>query len=158
MMERQSGFTLIEMMVSLALLATLASAAIPIYQRQQQQRNEQELRVALREIRTALDRYAQLSEEGIIDKETGMSNWPVSLNQLVDGVENKKSTNRQKIYLLRKIPRDPLCDCEGKPNNETWRLRASTQAPGDTSGGKDVWDVSSSSTQPGLNGIPYAQW
>lgn len=157
-MKFQRGFTLIEMMVSLALLATLASAAIPIYQRQEQQRNEEELRVALRDIRTAIDRYGQLVEEGVIEKDTDMTNWPASLDLLVDGVVNKKSPNKEKIYLLRRIPRDPFCDCDGRKNTETWRVRASTQAPGETTGGKDVWDVSSTSSQPGLNGIPYAQW
>jgi len=154
----QRGFTLIEMMISLALLATLASAAIPIYQRQEQQRNEEELRVALRDIRSAIDRYGQLVEEGIIEKDADMTNWPASLDLLVDGVVNKKSPNKEKIYLLRRIPRDPFCDCDGRKNTETWRVRASTQAPGETTGGKDVWDVSSTSSQPGLNGIPYAQW
>jgi len=154
----QRGFTLIEMMVCLALLATLASAAIPIYQRQEQQRNEEELRVALRDIRSAIDRYGQLVEEGIIEKDADMTNWPASLDLLVDGVVNKKSPNKEKIYLLRRIPRDPFCDCDGRKNTETWRVRASTQAPGETTGGKDVWDVSSTSSQPGLNGIPYAQW
>lgn len=157
-MKFQRGFTLIEMMISLALLATLASAAIPIYQRQEQQLNEEELRVALRDIRSAIDRYGQLVEEGIIEKDADMSNWPASLDLLVDGVVNKKSPNKEKIYLLRRIPRDPFCDCDGRKNTETWRVRASTQAPGETTGGKDVWDVSSTSSQPGLNGIPYAQW
>ncbi|SEL20205.1 general secretion pathway protein G [Kosakonia sacchari] len=157
-MKFQRGFTLIEMMVCLALLATLASAAIPIYQRQEQQRNEEELRVALRDIRSAIDRYGQLVEEGIIEKDADMTNWPASLDLLVDGVVNKKSPNKEKIYLLRRIPRDPFCDCDGRKNTETWRVRASTQAPGETTGGKDVWDVSSTSSQPGLNGIPYAQW
>lgn len=157
-MKFQRGFTLIEMMISLALLATLASAAIPIYQRQEQQRNEEELRVALRDIRSAIDLYGQLVEEGIIEKDADMSNWPASLDLLVDGVVNKKSPNKEKIYLLRRIPRDPFCDCDGRKNTETWRVRASTQAPGETTGGKDVWDVSSTSSQPGLNGIPYAQW
>lgn len=157
-MKDQRGFTLIEMMVSLTLLATLASAAIPIYQRQEQQRNEEELRVALREIRSAIDRFAQLSEEGMIEKDAEMSDWPTSLNQLVEGVENKKSPKREKIYLLRRIPRDPFCDCDGRANSETWRVRSSTQEPGETTGGKDVWDVSSTSSQPGLNGIPYAEW
>ncbi|ARD63615.1 general secretion pathway protein GspG [Kosakonia radicincitans DSM 16656] len=146
------------MMISLALLATLASAAIPIYQRQEQQRNEEELRVALRDIRSAIDRYGQLVEEGIIEKDADMTNWPAWLDLLVDGVVNKKSPNKEKIYLLRRIPRDPFCDCDGRKNTETWRVRASTQAPGETTGGKDVWDVSSTSSQPGLNGIPYAQW
>ncbi|QJT79470.1 type II secretion system protein [Kosakonia sp. MUSA4] len=157
-MKFQRGFTLIEMMVCLALLATLASAAIPIYQRQEQQRNEEELRVALRDIRSAIDRYGQLVEEGVIEKDADMTNWPASLDLLVDGVVNKKSPNKEKIYLLRRIPRDPFCDCDGRKNTETWRVRASTQAPGETTGGKDVWDVSSTSSQPGLNGIPYAQW
>lgn len=157
-MKHQRGFTLIEMMVSLALLATLASAAIPIFQRQEQQRNEEALRVALREIRTALDRYAQLVSEGVIEKEADMTNWPASLNLLVDGVVNKKSPNKEKIYLLRRIPRDPFCDCDGRQNIDTWRIRASTQEPGESTGGKDVWDVTSGSSQPGLNGIPYAQW
>ncbi|HEI8868867.1 type II secretion system protein [Serratia sp. AKBS12] len=157
-MRGQQGFTLIEMMVTLALLATLAAAAIPLVQRQQQQQQEETLRESLRQIRDAIDRYAQASQEGKIEQEAGESAYPESLDKLVKGVADKTSPDKKMIYFLRRIPRDPFCDCEGRSDAETWRTRSSIQEPGDFTGGKDVFDVSSRSAKTGLNGIPYAQW
>lgn len=157
-MRGQQGFTLIEMMVTLTLLATLAAAALPMVQRHQQQRQEEQLRDSLREIRSALDRYAQASAEGRIAKEADASNYPGSLQVLTEGVMDKTSPTRKKLYFLRAVPRDPFCQCEGKSNAETWELRASNHAPDDFSGGEDVYDVRSSSHMIGLNGVPYAQW
>lgn len=157
-MRNQQGFTLIEMMVTLTLLATLAAAALPMVQRYQQQRNEEVLRESLRDIRSAIDRYAQASEEGRIEKDAEASSYPPTLDALVAGVMDKTSAEKKKIYFLRRIPRDPFCQCEGKRNSETWKLRASTQPPGEFSGGKDVFDIRSGSIETGLNGVPYAQW
>ncbi|WP_345828056.1 type II secretion system protein [Erwinia sp. HDF1-3R] len=158
MMRGQQGFTLIEMMVTLALLATLAAAALPMVHRHQLQRDENVLRESLRNIRIAVDRYAQASEAGRIDKEVNASGYPRTLQELVDGVVDKTSPTKKKIYFLRQIPRDPFCQCEGKPDAETWQLRASSQPPDEFTGGKDVYDIRSSSNAIGLNGVPYAKW
>lgn len=157
-MRGQQGFTLIEMMVTLTLLATLAAAALPMVQRHQQQRNEQTLRESLREIRSAIDRYKLASEEGRIEKEVNASFYPPTLDTLVEGVVDKTTPDKKKIYFLRSIPRDPFCHCEGRADSETWKIRSSTQPPGEFGGGKDVFDVRSSSNEAGLSGVPYAQW
>ena len=157
-MQQQRGFTLIEMMVTLTLLGTLAAAALPLVQRYHQQRNEESLRESLRDIREAIDRFYLASEEGRVEKKVDESGYPPSLNSLVEGVVDKRSPNSAKLYFLRRIPRDPFCDCPGRPDEETWRTRASTSPPEDFNTGKDVYDVSSSSLTPGLNGVPYAQW
>ncbi|WP_242506225.1 type II secretion system protein [Pectobacterium zantedeschiae] len=157
-MHGQRGFTLIEMMVTLALLASLAAAAIPFAQHQQQKKKEYQLQESLRQIRCALDHYAQAVQDGRIDQEVGASPYPANLLQLVEGVADKSSKNKSRLYFLRSIPRDPFCDCEGKSDAETWRTRSSEQAPNDFTGGKDVFDIRSTSGLSGSNGVPYAQW
>lgn len=157
-MQQQRGFTLIEMMVTLTLLGTLAAAAMPLVQHYHQQRQEERLRDSLRQIREAIDRYYQASKEGRIEKKTEASGYPPTLRSLVEGVIDKKSPNGGKLYFLRRIPRDPMCNCDARPDEETWRLRASNAPPGDFTGGKDVYDVRSTSTASGLNGVSYATW
>ena len=158
-MHGQRGFTLIEMMVTLAILGTLAAAATPLVRHYHQQQQEMELRESLRSLRNAIDAYHQAGLDGKIEKKARDSGYPPTLKQLIEGVTDTANPNGGLIYFLRRIPRDPMCDCPGRSDEETWRLRASTQAPGDFSGGgKDVFDVSSSSTANGLNGVPYAKW
>lgn len=157
-MTRQGGFTLIEMMVTLAILATLAAAALPQVQRWQQRQKEEMLLEALRDIRGALDRYKLATDEGKIDKQADVLPYPPTLESLVEGVVDKTSPNKQKIYFMRRIPRDPFCDCDGKTDAQTWRTRSSTEPPGSFNGGRDVFDVSSASRETGFNGVPYAQW
>lgn len=158
-MASQRGFTLIEMMVTVAILCTLAAAATPLVQHYHQRQQEAELRDALRTLRTAIDGYVQAGLDGKIEKKARESGYPPTLKTLIDGVKDTANPNGGLIYFLRRIPRDPMCNCAGRNDAETWRLRASTQAPGDFSGGgKDVFDISSTSTATGLNGVPYAQW
>lgn len=158
-MTTQRGFTLIEMMVTLALLGTLAAAATPLVLHHHQRQQEMILRESLRTLRAAIDSYRQASLDGVIEKKTRESGYPPTLKYLTEGVTDVSNPNGGLIYFLRRIPRDPMCDCPGRSDEDTWRLRASTQLPGDFSGGgKDVFDVSSTSTASGLNGVPYAQW
>lgn len=158
-MNGQRGFTLIEMMVTLAILGTLAAAATPLVRHYHQQQQEAELRESLRTLRTAIDAWHQAGVDGKIEKKVRESGYPPTLKHLVEGAVDVSNPNGGRIYFMRRIPRDPMCDCAGRSNEDTWRLRASTQPPGDFSGGgKDVFDVSSSSNGSGLNGVPYAQW
>lgn len=158
MNRAQKGFTLIEMMVTLAILATLAAAALPVAGKFAQRKKEEELNLALRQIREAIDAYNVLALAGRVAKSADELGYPKELKVLDKGVTDISSPNKKSIYLLRRIPRDPFCECEGKSNEETWKVRSSTSEPGDFSGGKDVYDISSSSTLIGLNGIPYAKW
>lgn len=154
----QQGFTLIEMMVTLALLASLAAAALPLIEKQTQRQKEHQLQQALREIRQALDSYQRASLEGRIEKKSNEAGFPPDLQALTTGVVDISSPNARKIYFLRRIPRDPMCDCEGKADHESWQTRSSDSPPGNFNRGTDIYDVASFSEARGLNGVPYAQW
>jgi len=146
------GFTLIELVVSVAIVAILASAALPLNELVVQRAKEQDLRRSLREIRAALDAYKQASDEGRILKRTGESGFPRRLEDLAEGVEDQKSPKRERIYFLRRIPPDPLT-AEGK-----WALRAYASPPDDPREGEDVFDVFTTSSAKGINGRPYREW
>ena len=153
-----TGFTLIELMVSLALLALLAVATLPMTELTLRRSQEQQLRQALRDIRHAIDAYKQASDDGRIAKGLNDSGYPPNLEVLETGVANKHKLNGGNNYFLRKIPRDPMCDCPDMPAAQTWRLR-SYDSPFDApEEGADVFDVTSMNTQKGLNGVSYDQW
>ncbi|MCU5772721.1 type II secretion system GspH family protein [Erwiniaceae bacterium BAC15a-03b] len=156
--RRQQGFTLVEMMVTLSLLASLAAASLPLIEKQAQRNKEEQLQQALRQIRQALDRYQHASQQGLIEKRSDESGYPPTLQALTDGVVDKTSPNQRKIYFLRRIPRDPMCDCAGKADHESWRIRSSNSEPGNFTRKGDIYDVASFSEARGLNGVPYAQW
>lgn len=158
MSQHQKGFTLIEMMVTLTIMATLAAAALPAVGKYTIRQKEQELTLALQQIRDALDAYHKLALAGRVAKTADELGYPKELSALSKGVVDITSANKKMIYLLRHIPRDPFCDCGGRSNEETWKLRSSTSQPDNFDGGRDVYDIRSSSTLSGSNGIPYAQW
>jgi general secretion pathway protein G len=151
------GFTLIELVVTVAILALLASVALPLNELVAQRSKEQELRRALRDVRDALDAYKQASDEGRIARRVGDSGYPKRLEDLAAGVEDQRNPRKDKIYFLRRLPRDPFAPDSASPS-DTWGKRAYASAPEDPREGDDVFDVFSLSGTIGLNGKPYREW
>jgi len=153
-----AGFTLIELIVTVAILALLASVAVPMGELAVQRTRERELRQALRDIRGAIDAYKQASDEGRIRKSVDASGYPPSLEALVDGVDAQKSESSEKIYFLRRIPRDPFSGDFESPAAATWGKRSYESPPERPREGADVYDVYSRSDGIGINGRPYREW
>jgi general secretion pathway protein G len=151
------GFTLIELVITVAIIAVLASVALPLNELTVQRAKEQDLRRALREIRVGLDAYKQASDDLRIVK-PGPSGYPKRLEDLVEGVEDLKSPKKDKIYFLRRIPRDPFATDENLGPAETWGKRAYASPPDDPKDGDDVFDVYTLAPGKGLNGRPYREW
>jgi general secretion pathway protein G len=152
------GFTLIELLVTLAILALLGTIVAPAAQVTIQRRHEQELRVALREIRGAIDAYKKASDEGRIAKTAGATGYPARLELLVEGVTDLRSPKRSKVYFLRRLPRDPFNGDADRSDADTWGKRSYASEAADPKEGDDVYDVVSSSERVGLNGIAYRKW
>jgi general secretion pathway protein G len=117
--RRQGGFTLIELLASLAIIALIASLCLPLWALQQQRQKEQELRLALREIRTAIDAYKQAYDQGRIAPRLGSYGYPRSLQELVEGVEDVSRPQRRKLYFLRRIPLNPFVPAT-TPREQHW--------------------------------------
>jgi general secretion pathway protein G len=157
-LRNSAGFTLIEVLVTVAIVATLASIALPLAQVTAQRSKETELRRALRDIRDALDAYKRASDEGRIVRSPEQSGYPPSLTALTDGVADARSTSGGRIYFLRRLPRDPFDPDLASPPETTWGLRSYASPPTEPKPGKDVFDVYSLSAGTGLNGVPYRAW
>lgn len=155
---RERGFSLIELMVTLAVLAVLATISIPVAQTMVQRNKEQELRLALRELRTAIDAYKKAGDEGRIRRAANESGYPRSLQVLVEGEEDQRDPKRRKIYFLRRIPRDPMHPQIDAAAADTWAKRAYASEPDNPREGEDIYDVFSTSPVIGLNGVPYQKW
>lgn len=154
-MKRATGFTLLELLITVAIVGLLASIALPLSEMTAQRNREQDLRRALREIRDALDAYKRAADEGRVARAADESGYPPSLAALVEGVPNQKSPSGAKLYFLRRIPRDPLAT---DPASASWGLRSYDSPPDAPRPGKDVFDVYSLSAAVGLNGVPYKEW
>lgn len=149
------GFTYIELIVSLAILAILAATAMPMIELSAKRQKESELRYTLREIREAIDAYKRAYDAGNIKNTLEASGYPPTLEILVNGVVDEKDPKKTKLRFLRKIPQDPFHPNSDKPN---WGIRSYASESKQPMPGNDVFDVYSLSVEIGLNGIPYAEW
>jgi general secretion pathway protein G len=145
------GFTLIELVITVAIVALLASVALPLAEVTVQRNREADLRHALREIREAIDAYKHAADEGAIEREADASGYPPSLAALAEGVPDKRKTDGSKRYFLRRVPADPL-------TGEDWGLRSYASPASAPQPGKDVFDVYTKSPESGLNGTAYREW
>lgn len=152
------GFTLIELVITVAIVGILALTAMPMAEMTAKRQKEAELRTALREIRGGLDAYRRAVEEGKLEKKVDESGYPHRLEDLVQGVENMLDPNKAKLYFLRRLPRDPFSDDPAVAPAQTWGKRSYASPPEAPQEGVDVFDVYSPSNGVGLNGIPYREW
>ena len=155
---RARGFTLIELVITLAIVGLMASAAMPLARLVAQREKEADLRAALREIRAGLDAYKVAADTGHVKMEVGASGFPPDLKSLYEGVEDAAKPDGAKIYFLRRIPRDPFFPDGSVAAEDSWGLRSYKSPPEDPQPGDDVYDVHSLSTEKGLNGVPYREW
>jgi general secretion pathway protein G len=158
MLQARRGFTLIELLVTLAILAMLGTLIVPVTKATIQRSQEQELRRALREIRTGIDAYKKAYDEGRLPRVTGSTGYPKDLDLLVQGVADQRSPTRAKMYFLRRIPRDPFNKDPALTDAQTWGTRSYASEPDEPQEGEDVYDVYTTSPGVGLNGIPYRKW
>ena len=152
------GFTLIELMVVVTIMAILASAAMPLQEMVVKREKEQALRTALRQIRTAIDAYKLAADEGRVEKKADETGYPRKLEDLEAGVADIKTPDKKNIFFMRRLPRDPMFADSEVPAAETWGKRSYESPPDNPDEGDDIFDVYSLSEQKGLNGIPYNQW
>lgn len=158
---RRRGFTLVELLVVLAVMGVLAAAARPLVELAAQRHKEAALRHALREIRVAIDAYARAVEEGKVlrppDAATGRPVYPATLELLVQGVPESAEPGAPRRHFLRRVPRDPFAD-PALPAADTWALRASDSPPDAPRAGRDVFDVASRHDATALDGTRYRDW
>jgi general secretion pathway protein G len=155
---RRRGFTLIELMVSLAIVVFLAALVTPMVVTAIKREKEQELRTALRQIRQAIDDYKQAGDEGRVPRLPGQSGYPKSLAVLALGVPDALDPQGRRIYFLRRVPRDPFFADERTPAEDTWGKRSYASPPEKPEAGADIYDVYPLTDGTGINGVPYRQW
>jgi len=145
----EKGLTMIELIVTVAILSILASAAVPIARFQVKRQNERELHRDLWMMRDAIDQYKDAADKGAFQTKVGSQNYPPDLDTLVTGVD----VNGKKLKFLRRIPVDPTT---GKAE---WGLRSMQDDPdSDSYSGDSVFDVYSKSQGVALDGTKYSTW
>ena len=155
-LKSSRGFTFVELLVVSTLLIILAAAVMPMARVTMQRQREAELRRALRDMRTALDKFKDAADAGLIgamDLKAGAEGYPGDLEILVEGVSVVNDQSGRKLKFLRRIPIDPMT------NSTDWGRRSYQDKPDATSwGGQNVFDVYTKSQGTALDGTKYRDW
>ncbi len=147
--QKEAGLTLVELIVTVAILGILASAAVPIARFQVKRQKERMLRYDLWQMRAAIDAYKDAADKHAFQTKVDSQNYPPDLQTLVDGVD----VQGKKVRFLRRIPIDPMT------GNDDWGLRSMQDDPdSDSWGGQSVFDVHSKSDGIALDGTKYSDW
>jgi general secretion pathway protein G len=147
--SRQLGLTLVELIVTVAILAILASAVVPLARFRAKREKERELHYDLWQMRDAIDHYKDAAERHAFMTKVDSQNYPPDLDTLVKGVD----AQGKKLKFLRRIPVDPMT---GKAE---WTMRSTQDEPtSDSWGGQNVFDVASKSQSTALDGTKYSDW
>ena len=149
----RSGLTLIELIVAFTIMLILTGMALPLARVKVRREKERELRYALREVRSAIDRYKDAADRGLLGPQKLESEgYPPDLQTMVDGVKMQGTVDK-KIRFLRRIPRDPLT------GQQDWGQRAMQDDPASQAwGGQNVFDVYTKSADTALDGTKYSDW
>jgi len=155
---RQGGFTLIELVIAVAIVGVLALLAAPLMEVTAQRHKEAALRLALRQVREAIDAYHQAVVDKKIESPADASGYPPDLESLVRGVPDITKPERPMIYFLRRLPRDPMNPDTTLSPAQSWGKRSYASPPDAPSPGEDVYDIYSTSERLGLNGVAYREY
>jgi len=153
----ESGLTLVELIVAFTILLILSGMAVPMARFQIRRQRERDLREALHEMRSAIDRYKDMADQGRIKVENDTFGYPKTLQILVEGVPQMNTlagaNESGKVRFLRRVPKDPMT------GGTEWGMRSMQDSPDSTTwGGQDVFDVYTKSTEKGSDGTPYSEW
>ena len=152
--RKQSGFTLVEVIVAFTILTLLTSMAVPLARNKVRRERERDLRYALKEIHMAIDHYKDMADRGELGQiKADTEGYPETLEVLVEGV--KMGTGDKKVKFLRRIPKDPFT------KSTDWGTRSmqdDPKSPGGGAGGKHVFSVYTKSTEKAPDGTAYADW
>ena len=155
MLSRRKGMTLIELIVAFTILLLISSMAVPLARSRVRKIKEHDLRAALADIRTAIDKYKDAADNLKLGPQGGVDtfNYPKTLQSMVDGVKGAGATADVKVKFLRRIPLDPMT------NSRDWGMHSMQDDPKSTGwGGQNVFDVYTKSDDKAADGTPYAEW